>query len=78
MDSRHYNPQKLIDARVLQGKSQQQIAEEVKVDRQTIYRAEAGTSISFELLSKLCAHYQMPVTLVIFPFPVIPGEAAIA
>jgi transcriptional regulator with XRE-family HTH domain len=69
MDSTHYNPRKLVEARELQGKTQQQIADILNVDRQTIYRAEAGKSVSFELLAQLCRHYQMPVTGVIVPFP---------
>lgn len=74
MDARHYNHRKLVEARELRGKTQQHIADELNVDRQTIYRAEAGKSVSFELLSDLCVYYQLPMTTVILPFP----EAAAA
>ena len=69
MDSKHYNPQKLIDARELRGKTQQEIASELNVDSQTIYRAEAGKNVSIDLLGKMCNYYGMPVTTVILPYP---------
>ncbi len=69
MDSRHYNHSKLIEARELLGKTQQDIADELNVDRQTIYRAEAGKSVSYELLAALCAYYRVPMNTVVIPFP---------
>jgi DNA-binding XRE family transcriptional regulator len=69
MDSRHYNPSKLVEARELIGKTQQDMANALSVDRQTIYRAEAGKAISYELLAQLCVFYRVPITSVILPFP---------
>lgn len=69
MDSRHYDPTKLIAAREQDGKSQEWIAKALRVNRQTIYRAEAGKNASFELLAAYCALYAIPMTDVIFPFP---------
>jgi DNA-binding XRE family transcriptional regulator len=69
MDSRHYDPAKLIAAREGDGKSQEEIAKALNVNRQTIYRAEAGKNASFELLASYCAIYAIPVTDVINPFP---------
>jgi len=69
MDSRHYYHSKLAEARELRGKSQQEIADELKVDRQTIYRAEAGKSVSYELLAALCGLYEIPMTNVIVARP---------
>lgn len=69
MDARHYNHSKLVEARELLGKTQQDIADELSVDRQTIYRAEAGKAVSYELLAQMCAFYRMPMTLVVIDFP---------
>jgi transcriptional regulator with XRE-family HTH domain len=69
MDSRHYYNQKLIDARQLRGKSQQEIADAVKVDRQTIYRAESGKNASYDLLADLCRLYEIPMTNIIIARP---------
>ncbi|MGE3953535.1 MAG: helix-turn-helix transcriptional regulator [Pyrinomonadaceae bacterium] len=71
MDSRHYLHFKLIEARKLIGKSQQAIADEMGVDRQTIYRAEKGESVSYELLAQMCAYYRIPMNTVVIPFPEI-------
>lgn len=68
MDATHYDPQKLVKARELLDKTQQEIATELNVDRQTIYRAEAGASVSYELLSKMCAFYRIPMTNIVYPF----------
>lgn len=69
MDSRHYHYQKLTEARELQGKTQQDVADELNVDRQTVYRAEAGKAASYELLVKLAALYRLPMTVLIIDFP---------
>ncbi len=69
MDARHYNHTKLIEARELLGKTQQDIADLLNVDRQTIYRAEAGKAVSYELLAALCGYYRLPMTSVVVPFP---------
>lgn len=68
MDMRHYDPRPLIAARTAAGKSQEETAESLKVNRQTVYRIEAGISVSFELLSAYCSLYGIPVTSVIYPF----------
>jgi DNA-binding XRE family transcriptional regulator len=69
MKGQYYDRRKLTEARELLGKSQQQIADELGVDRQTIYRAEAGTAVSYALLAKLCGYYRIPMTNIIRPFP---------
>ena len=69
MDSRHYNPKILVEAREKKRKTQQNIADLLKVDRQTIYRVEAGTSASFEILASICGVYEIPLTDVIYPYP---------
>lgn len=69
MDSRHYDPAKLASGRRSANLTQQQVAEAINKDRQTIYRAEAGTNASFELLAELCRLYKIPVTDVILPHP---------
>lgn len=69
MDSRHYHFDKLGEARELLGKTQQDIADALKVDRQTIFRAEAGRSVSYDLLTRLCGYYRIPMTSIIVAFP---------
>jgi transcriptional regulator with XRE-family HTH domain len=79
MDARHYDPRKLTEARELMGKSQQEIADEINVDRQTIYRVEAGKSASYDVLALLCVFYRVPITTIIRPFPLAEShEAAVA
>lgn len=73
MDSTLYDHTKLEEARNLLGKSQQEIAEAIGVDRQTIYRAEAGKNASYRLLAKLCAYYRIPMTNLVHPFPKLSG-----
>jgi transcriptional regulator with XRE-family HTH domain len=76
MDSRHYRATKLIEARQLRGKTQQQIATALNVDRQTIYRAESGKATSYELLARLGAYYQLPMTTIVVDFPPIEPSSA--
>lgn len=71
MDSKQYDPAPLIRSRKYLQKTQQQIADAVNVDRQTIYRAEAGKDVSFNLLVKLCTLYELPVTAVVRANPEI-------
>ena len=73
MDSTFYDHNKLEEARTLLGKSQQEIADAIGVDRQTIYRAEAGKNASYRLLAKLCAYYRIPMTNIVHPFPAVAG-----
>ena len=67
MNATHYDPDKLVQARELRGETQQQIADALNVDRQTIYRAEQGKSISYELLAKLCGYYSIPMVNILKP-----------
>lgn len=69
MDSRHYNPTKLVAARELRNKTQQQIAQALNVDRQTVWRIESGKNISYELLAQACNLYGLAVTEVLIPYP---------
>ena len=74
MDKTYYDHEKLENARKLRGKSQQEIAEEIGVDRQTIHRAETGKNASYELLVKLCRYYEIPMTNLVIPFPLSAPE----
>lgn len=69
MDLRHYDPKQLVEAREKDGKSQEELATLLNVNRQTIYRAEAGKSASFELLADYCRIYGIAVTEIIKPHP---------
>ena len=69
MDSRHYDPSLLIRAREADGKSQEEVANTLSVNRQTIYRIEAGKNASFDILARYCMLYGIKVTDVIYPSP---------
>lgn len=69
MDSKHYNAKQLVKLRQDLRLSQQQVANAVSVDRQTIYRVEAGRSTSYELLAQLCAYYKIPMHEILYSFP---------
>jgi transcriptional regulator with XRE-family HTH domain len=67
MDARHYNHAQLKSLRELKGLTQKQVAERLKVDRQTVYRVEAGGNVSYELLSDLCDLYGVDVRRLLHP-----------
>lgn len=53
MDKQHYNPEILAAARK-EKTTQKELAEALGVTEMTIYRAEKGESVSYELLSEIC------------------------
>jgi len=76
MNSQHYNADKLKQLREGKGLTQNQAAEALSVDRQTIYRAEAGLSASYELLCSLADLYEVEVISLLHPRPVAPSKTA--
>lgn len=54
MDSKHYDHKKLQAARRAAGWTQDSLAEALNVASNTIYRAEAGTGIGYDLLFEIC------------------------
>lgn len=70
MNSNDYNNRELERLREEKRLTQQAVAEAVSVDRNTIYRAEAGTSCSYKLLRRLADFYEVDiVSLVISTQP---------
>lgn len=75
MTSNHYDPEKLrqcrrdLSARLGRDVSQDEIARALDVHRQTIYRAENGEDVRYELLCDLAEHYDVPVTAWLYPRP---------
>jgi transcriptional regulator with XRE-family HTH domain len=69
MDSRHYNPNKLKQLRERIGLTQAQVAKMLNVNRQSVYRAESGRIVSYDLLCALCAFYKTEVTELLRPRP---------
>lgn len=57
MDKNNYKNYLLVVWREEAGQTQQDVADAINVDRQTVYRAENGKSASFKLLRNLCLHY---------------------
>lgn len=70
MNANHYNPKKLIEWRESLGKTQENIAEILGVDRNTISRAETGKVASFHLLAELCSFYKKSTHDLIYSTPV--------
>jgi DNA-binding XRE family transcriptional regulator len=69
MDSKHYDPRKLTAARERSGRTQQEMADMLNVHRQTICRAEAGKTASYDLLVSLCMAYGIAITDILEPYP---------
>jgi len=61
MNSTHYNPGKLKTWREQKGMSQPEVAEALKIHSGTVYRAEAGQNVSYELLCDLADFYGQDV-----------------
>lgn len=70
MDARHYNHDRLRQLRELKGLTQKEVAEHLNIDRQTVYRIEAGQSVSYETLCDLCRFYGIDVRRLLHPQPV--------
>lgn len=75
MTSNHYDPEKLRQCRreksaqVGRDLSQEDLAKTLDVHRQTIYRAEKGEDVRYELLCDLAEYYDVPVTSWLYPRP---------
>ena len=69
MNASHYDPQKLIDLRKQNSLTQDELAKLVDVDRQTIYRAEAGRAASYELLCAIADLFKIDRTSLLHPRP---------
>lgn len=57
MNKKHYNHELLRVWRRQRGLTLRQVANEIGVERNTIWRIEAGRSASYETLYKLCGFY---------------------
>lgn len=75
MNANHYDPEKLKQLRSQKSKgvtseiTQQMVADALGVQRQTIYRAENGIDVSYELLCELAAYYDVEVVSLLYPTP---------
>lgn len=82
MNSNHYNAERLQALRqqksLAAGKSitQQAVADALGVQRQTVYRAERGENISYEMLCALAAFYNVEVISLLHPIPLDCAQAA--
>ena len=57
MDSSFYDNAKLKELRQIYGMTQQEVADRLGIRRQTVWRAERGLSISFDLLDAFARLY---------------------
>jgi transcriptional regulator with XRE-family HTH domain len=67
MNAQHYDCDRLKEIREERGLTQLEVAERLGIDRQTVYRAEAGKSASYELLWDLCSLYQEDILTLLRP-----------
>jgi transcriptional regulator with XRE-family HTH domain len=67
MNAQHYDCDRLKELREAHRLTQLEVAERLGIDRQTVYRAEAGKSASYELLCGLCALYQEDLLTLLRP-----------
>lgn len=67
MNARHYDHSKLKELRKSRDLTQDQVAEALNVDRQTIYRAEGGLTAGYDLLCDMCDLYGVSIISVIYP-----------
>lgn len=67
MDSTFYDHVRLKELRRNLRLTQNQVAVRLGVQRQTIYRAEQGHSISFNLLARLADLYRTPLGKILRP-----------
>lgn len=76
MNSKHYDPEKLKSLREQRGETQETVAKALRVHRQTIYRAEKGLDVPYELLCDLAKYYGIEVVKLLHPTPLEAGMAA--
>lgn len=82
MNATHYDPEKLKKLRVEKsardGKdiTQQIVADALEVQRQSIYRAENGLDISYEMLCSLADFYEADVISLLRSRPYAQAKAA--
>lgn len=69
MNARHYDPEKLKRIREEKSFTQEFVAKRLDVNRQTIYRAEKGLDVSYELLCDISEVYEIEVTSLLYPRP---------
>lgn len=67
MDAQHYDSNKLKGLREERRLTQLEVAARLDLNRQTVYRAEAGLSASYELLCDLCNLYAVDVLTLLKP-----------
>ena len=68
MNSNHYNPAKLAKLREKK-LTQRQLADKLGVTEMTIYRAEKGERVSYELLSSICIQIGVDVKEILISTP---------
>lgn len=62
MNGNLYDFSRLVELREEKGKTQEQVAEDLKITQITVSRVESGKSVSIELLVRLAAYYHVPYT----------------
>lgn len=68
MNAEHYNPELLATVRK-QKITQKDLAEKLGVTEMTIYRAEKGESVSYELLSEICREIGIDIKNILVSTP---------
>jgi len=68
MNAEHYNPELLATARK-KATTKTELAKTLGVTKMTIYRAEKGESVSYELLSEICREIGIDVKSILVSTP---------
>lgn len=76
MNARHFDPKKLKELRRNHRLTQEAVAERIGVHRQTVYRAEKGLDIPYELLCDLSGVYDVEVVSLLYPKPLPTANAS--
>jgi transcriptional regulator with XRE-family HTH domain len=69
MDSRHYNPKRLVELREEKGLTQETVAAQLNVQRETISRVERGKVASYDILCDYTGLLGVNVTDILHPRP---------
>lgn len=78
MNATHYRHEELKRLRNAQRRSVIEVAEALGKERMSIYRAENGTSVSYELLCDLARYYEVPVVSLLYPVPQVSSQKIFA
>lgn len=69
MNLKHYNPKKFVDCRENKNWTQDFVAGQLNVARETIIRIESGKNASYEILCEYAQLFDLDITYFLYPRP---------